>query len=115
MMDYYYENLFAAIWQQAVKEDIRKVQSRAVRALTSKGVSTSNAKKYINSKGDYIKKKVQENVYKESLEWGSGKSLEIQERNINSLVGEVVDEYKVEVSKANKQAARGKGEVADKS
>lgn len=95
-MDYYYENLYAAIWQLAVKEDTRKIYGKSLKELIAKGVDLFEAKKYIDSKEEYIKSRVQKNIYQEAMEWGSGRSKEIQKDNINALVAEVIHEYEKE-------------------
>jgi hypothetical protein len=114
-MDYYYENLYAAIWQLAVKEDLKKICGMSVKKLIGKGVDLFEAKKYIDSKEEYIKSRVQKNIYQEAMEWGSGRSKEIQKENINALVAEVVDGYEKEVSETDKKATGRKRKVANKS
>lgn len=95
-MDVNYENLFAAIYQLAVKDDFETVCGRLAWELTAEGADISEAKMYIDKRKDYIKRRVQENVYQEAMEWGSGESRKIQRDNINTLVAEVIDEYKRE-------------------
>lgn len=110
-----YEKLFAAIYEVAVRDDFETICGRAAMELVMKGVDVLESKRYIEQKREYIKRRVQENVYREAMEWGSGRSKEIQKENINALVAEVVDGYEKEVSETDKKATGRKRKVANKS
>lgn len=87
-----YEKLFAEIYKRAVTDDILTVCSATQRELIRQGVNKRKAIDYVNERKDYIKKRVQSYVYKESQEWGEGTTKAIQVREMNALIQELVKE-----------------------
>jgi len=87
-----YERLMAAIYKHAVIDDILTVCSATQRALIDKGTDRRDAIDYVAERKDYIKKRVQKYVFKESQEWGEGTTKAIQIREMNALIQELVKE-----------------------
>ena len=88
-----YEELFAAVYELAVKDDFGTVRAEILRRLRNMNITDRDAREYIEISRDYIKRQVQENIYKETFIWGDGTSRKIQKENINALAQEMVETY----------------------
>lgn len=87
-----YEKLFAEIYRRAVIDDQKTVCSAVQRELIRQGVDKRRAIDFVTENKDYIKKRIQKYVYKESQEWGEGTTKSIQIKEMNALIQELVKE-----------------------
>lgn len=113
MNDDGYMDLLAAVYKNAVVDDVKEIKKLAKPQLdeiyrpegTPRYVKCApkmltrykaNAAKYLKSKEEYIQAEVRGNIARESVEWGSGKTRKMQADGIAVVVDKVVKMCKEE-------------------
>lgn len=91
-LDENYKNLYAAIYKQAVADDIREVRRQIHKVLSSRKISDSEIHRYLDRKEKEIEVQVQQDVCEEALNYGPETKM-IQIKHIDCLVARLVDEY----------------------
>ncbi|MDD4564786.1 MAG: hypothetical protein PHE79_04845 [Eubacteriales bacterium] len=87
-----YKRLFAAIYRQAVADDIREVRKQVYKMLSLRKISDREIHRYLDRKEKEIVDQVRQDVYEEALDYGPG-TRKMQIGHIDSLVARLVDEY----------------------
>lgn len=87
-----YKTLFAAIYKQAVADDIREVKKKVEGFLKSEGVNRRRILKYLDSKKEDIEDSVRIAVYAEAQHFG-GKTRKMQSAAIGRITDRMIDEF----------------------
>lgn len=87
-----YKNLFAAIYRQAVADDIREVKKKVEAALKSEGVNRRRVLKYLDERKDEINDLVCAAVCEEAQHFG-GKTRKMQSTAVSSIVGQMIRDF----------------------
>ncbi|MDD4566191.1 MAG: hypothetical protein PHE79_12050 [Eubacteriales bacterium] len=87
-----YIELYAAIYKQAVADDIREVRRQVYKVLSLRRINEREIHRYLDRMEKEIEVQVQQGVYEEAQNYGPG-TKRIQTKHINSLVSRLVDEY----------------------
>ena len=88
-----YAELYAAIYKNAVRDDLFAVCGKIQKQLILKGVDKRKAIDYVSANKEYIKEQVRMNVYKESQEYGTGKTRRMQTESMKALAEQMINSY----------------------
>ena len=88
-----YKRLYAAIYRQAVADDIREVKKKVRELLKSEGVNRSRILEYLGDMEPEIKAMVCDAVYEEAQNFVGGRTRKMQAVAIAKIVDRMMEDF----------------------